>query len=68
MMVWPSSSQLEIRRLDDYGIQNVGLIKIDTQGSEYDILLGGRETLLNNDCVQRVERGALLKCPTENAI
>lgn len=48
-------SQLEIMRLDDYGIQNVGLIKIDTQGSEYDILLGGRETLLNNDCVLNIE-------------
>lgn len=48
-------SQLQIKRLDDYEIQNVGLIKIDTQGSEYDILMGGRETLLNNDCVLNVE-------------
>ena len=48
-------NQLQIKRLDDYEIQDVGLIKIDTQGSEYDILLGGRETLLNNDCVLNIE-------------
>lgn len=48
-------SQLEIKRLDDYGIQNVGLIKIDTQGSEYDILLGGRETLEKNNAVLNIE-------------
>lgn len=48
-------SQLEIKRLDDYGIQNVGLIKIDTQGSEYDILMGGRETLEKNNAVLNIE-------------
>ena len=48
-------NHLQIKRLDDYEIQDVGLIKIDTQGSEYDILLGGRETLLNNDCVLNIE-------------
>lgn len=48
-------SQLQIKRLDDYEYKDVGLIKIDTQGSEYDILLGGQQTLLDNDCVLNVE-------------
>ena len=48
-------SQLQIKRLDDYGYKDVGLIKIDTQGSEYDILLGGQQTLLSNDCVVNIE-------------
>jgi FkbM family methyltransferase len=48
-------SQLQIKRLDDYGYKDVGLIKIDTQGSEYDILLGAERTLLENDCVLNVE-------------
>ena len=48
-------NQLQIKRLDDYEIQDVGLIKIDTQGSEYDILLGGRVTLLNINCVLNIE-------------
>jgi len=45
----------KIKKLDDYNFTSVDLIKIDTQGSEHDILLGGRETLLNNDCVLNVE-------------
>jgi len=48
-------SQLQIKRLDDYGYKDVGLIKIDTQGSEYDILLGAEQTLIENDCVLNVE-------------
>ena len=48
-------SQLKIKRLDDYGYKDVGLIKIDTQGSEYDILLGAEQTLIENDCVLNVE-------------
>ena len=46
---------LPIKRLDDYNLTNVDLIKIDTQGSEYDILLGGEQTLINNDAVLNVE-------------
>lgn len=48
-------SQLQIKKLDDHGYRNVGLIKIDTQGSEHDILLGAEQTLLENDCVLNVE-------------
>ena len=46
---------LPIKKLDDYNLTNVDLIKIDTQGSEYDILLGGKQTLINNDAVLNVE-------------
>jgi len=48
-------SVLEIKKLDDYNFTEVDLIKIDTQGSEYDILLGGQQTLLSNDCVVNIE-------------
>lgn len=48
-------SFLQIKKLDDYNFINVDLIKIDTQGSEYDILIGGQQTLLNNDCVLNIE-------------
>jgi len=48
-------SNLQVKKLDDYNLTNVDLIKIDTQGSEYDIIVGGRETLLNNNCVLNVE-------------
>jgi len=46
---------LQVNRLDDYHFTDVDLIKIDTQGSEYDILLGGEQTLIKNDCVLNVE-------------
>jgi len=46
---------LEIKVLDDFNFTDVDLIKIDTQGSELDILQGGKQTLLNNDCVLNVE-------------
>jgi FkbM family methyltransferase len=48
-------STLEIKTLDSFQFTDVDLIKIDTQGSEYDILLGARQTLLENDCVLNVE-------------
>ena len=46
---------LQVKRLDDYNLTDIDLIKIDTQGSEYDILLGGKETLIKNDCVLNIE-------------
>jgi FkbM family methyltransferase len=47
--------RLEIKTLDSFGFNDVDLIKIDTQGSEYDILSGARQTLIENDCVLNVE-------------
>jgi len=46
---------LKIKTLDSFNLTDIDLIKIDTQGSEHDILLGGRQTLLDNDCVLNVE-------------
>ena len=46
---------LQVKTLDEYNLKDVDLIKIDTQGSEYDILLGGKQTLINNDAVLNVE-------------
>ena len=46
---------LPIKRLDEYNLTDVDLIKIDTQGSEYDILLGGKQTLLDNNAVLNIE-------------
>ena len=48
-------STLQVKTLDEYNLKDVDLIKIDTQGSEYDILLGGKQTLLDNDCVLNIE-------------
>ena len=48
-------SSITIKKLDDYQFENIDLIKIDTQGSEYDILQGAKQTLENNDCVLNVE-------------
>lgn len=47
--------KLDIQTLDSFQFTNVDLIKIDTQGSEHDILLGAKQTLLENDCVLNVE-------------
>ena len=37
------------KTLDSYGITNVGLIKTDTEGFDLDVLIGGMETIKNND-------------------
>ena len=49
------TSSIEIKKLDNYQLENVDLIKIDTQGSEFDILQGAIETLQNNNCVLNIE-------------
>jgi len=40
--------KVNIRTLDSFNLQNVGLIKIDTQGYELQVLLGAKETILKN--------------------
>ena len=45
--------EVELRRLDDLGLDPVGLIKIDVEGHELEVLRGGLETL-------RRDRPALL--------
>jgi FkbM family methyltransferase len=50
-----SKSFVEIKTLDSYNFNKVDFIKIDTQGSELDILQGARQTLITNDCVLNIE-------------
>lgn len=45
----PSSVEIvPVRTLDSYGLGDVGLIKIDVEGAEIDVLRGARETLERN--------------------
>lgn len=37
------------RTLDSFGIENVGLIKTDTEGFDYFVLKGGLNTIINNN-------------------
>lgn len=39
------SSEIYVKTLDSYNIKNVGLIKIDVEGCELDILKGAKETI-----------------------
>jgi hypothetical protein len=44
-----------VRTLDEYAFTDVGLIKIDTQGSELNILKGARDTLTRESPVLNIE-------------
>jgi FkbM family methyltransferase len=37
-----------VRRLDDYALEDVGFVKIDVEGHEHAVLIGGRETIAKN--------------------
>jgi FkbM family methyltransferase len=37
-----------MRRLDDYGLDNVGFVKVDVEGHELEVLKGGEETIRQN--------------------
>ena len=41
--------------LDDYNFTDIDLIKIDTQGSEYNILQGAKQTLITNNPILNIE-------------
>jgi len=41
--------KVEVRTLDSFKLENIGLIKIDVEGFEKEVLLGGLETLKNNN-------------------
>jgi FkbM family methyltransferase len=43
------SEKIQIDRLDDYGFQNVRLIKIDVEGLEMSVIKGGLETIKANN-------------------
>ena len=44
-----------MHRLDDLGIQHIDYIKIDCEGYESEILLGGRDTILSSKPVMVIE-------------
>ena len=46
---------IDVRTLDEYAFTNVDLIKIDTQGSELNILRGARDTLTRESPILNVE-------------
>tara|TARA_B100000902_G_C27132025_1_gene824128 strand:- start:164 stop:823 length:660 start_codon:yes stop_codon:yes gene_type:complete len=50
-----TKSVLEIKTLDSFNLTDVDFIKIDTQGSELEILEGAKQTLTENKCVLNVE-------------
>jgi hypothetical protein len=50
-----TKSVLEIKTLDSFNLTDVDFIKIDTQGSELEILEGAKQTLMENKCVLNVE-------------
>ena len=37
--------EIDVRTIDSYNIDNVGFIKIDVEGNEYDVMLGGVKTI-----------------------
>ena len=49
------SMKVSAETLDSYNIENIDLIKIDVQGSEFQILEGSIETIKNNNPVIVVE-------------
>lgn len=52
---------IKVKTLDSYELENVGLIKIDTQGSEFEVLSGAAETIkrcrpvVQAECVDKDE-------------
>jgi len=50
-----TKNMLETKTLDSYNFTGVDFIKIDTQGSELDILHGAEQTLITNDCIINIE-------------
>lgn len=53
----PTDTKVEIKRLDDFKIaEKIDFIKIDTEGYEYKVLLGGKETIITNKPVIVIEQ------------
>ena len=45
----PIDNTIEIKRLDDFKLKNLGLIKIDVEGMELEVLKGGVDTIRNSN-------------------
>jgi len=46
---------VDVKRLDDYNFQDVGLIKIDAEGHEESVMLGGIDTIKRNMPIMIIE-------------
>ena len=57
------SLEVNVKTLDSFNLQNIGLIKIDTEGYEVPVLLGAKETILKNKprLIIEVHKGQLRK-------
>lgn len=47
--------EVNVKKLDDLNLTNISVIKIDVQSAEMDVLVGGIETIKENDCALIVE-------------
>jgi len=45
----PIDNTIELKRLDDFKLKNLGLIKIDVEGMELEVLKGGIDTIRNSN-------------------
>ena len=50
-----TETMIDVHTLDQYKFEDVGLIKIDTQGSELDVLKGATETLKRESPILNIE-------------
>lgn len=44
-----STEEIEITTLDDYNVRDIGFIKVDVEGNEYDAILGASITIKSNN-------------------
>lgn len=47
--------EVETRRIDDLGIENIGFIKVDVEGFEHEVVQGGLDTIRANKPVMVIE-------------
>jgi len=45
----PIDNSIELKRLDDFKLKNLGLVKIDVEGMELEVLKGGIDTIKNSN-------------------
>ena len=55
---------VEVKTLDSFNFENVSLIKIDVEGFEEEVLLGGELTILNSKPIIYLEADRLEKLPS----